>query len=146
MRLLVQRSNNSKVTVDGKITGQINFGLVVLVGFTTTDTYEDIKYLAKKLVNLRIFDDENHIMNKSVLDVNRSILSVSQFTLYADCKKGNRPSYCNAMKADTASKMYDLFNEELRKYEIDVQCGIFQADMLVNIENSGPVTILLESE
>ena len=145
MRLLVQRSKNSYVSVDNKIVGQIDFGLVVLVGFTHTDTIEDIKYLVKKLINLRIFDDENHIMNKSVLDVNGSILSVSQFTLYANSKKGNRPSYVDAMKAEEAKKMYDLFNEELKKY-IHVECGIFQADMNVCINNDGPVTIFLESE
>lgn len=145
MRLLVQRSKSSNVSVNNKIVGQINFGLVVFVGFTNNDTIEDIKYLVKKLINLRIFDDENHIMNKSVLDVGGSILSVSQFTLYADCKKGNRPSYCRAMKADNAALMYNLFNEELRKY-VPVECGVFQADMKVSIINDGPVTILLESE
>lgn len=145
MRLLVQRSLNSSVSVDNKTVGEIEHGLVVLVGFTHTDTIENIKYLVNKLINLRIFNDENHIMNKSVLDVNGSILSISQFTLYADCKKGNRPSYINSMKAIEASHLYDLFNEELRKY-IHVETGIFQSDMTVSITNSGPVTILLESE
>lgn len=145
MKLVVQRSKESSVTVDKKVVGKINFGLVVLVGFTHTDTLEDIKYLAKKLVNLRIFDDENKVMNKSLLDVNGSILSISQFTLYADTKKGNRPSYVNSMKASDASHLYDLFNEELKKYNVEVQTGIFQADMLVNINNDGPVTIILES-
>ena len=115
------------------------------MGFTHTDTLDDIKHLAKKLVNLRIFDDENKVMNKSLLDVNGSILSISQFTLYADTKKGNRPSYVNSMKASDASYLYDLFNEELKKYNVEVQTGIFQADMLVNINNDGPVTIILES-
>lgn len=145
MRLVVQRSEKSNVVVDNKEVGSINFGLVVLVGFTNTDTEKDIDYLVKKLVNLRIFDDENHIMNKSVLDVNGSVLSISQFTLYADCKKGNRPSYINAMKADEASLMYDLFNKKLSEY-VRVETGIFQSDMTVSITNSGPVTILLESE
>lgn len=145
MKLVVQRSKESSVTVDKKIVGKINFGLVVLVGFTHTDTLDDIKHLAKKLVNLRIFDDENKVMNKSLLDVNGSILSISQFTLYADTKKGNRPSYVNSMKASDASHLYDLFNEELKKYNVEVQTGIFQADMLVNINNDGPVTIILES-
>ena len=145
MRLVVQRSKESSVTVDKKIVGKINFGLVVLVGFTHTDTLDDIKHLAKKLVNLRIFDDENKVMNKSLLDVNGSVLSISQFTLYADTKKGNRPSYVNSMKASDASHLYDLFNEELKKYNVEVQTGIFQADMLVNINNDGPVTIILES-
>ncbi len=145
MKLVVQRSKESSVTVDKKIVGKINFGLVVLVGFTHNDTLDDIKFLAKKLVNLRIFDDENHMMNKSILDVNGSILSISQFTLYADTKKGNRPSYVNAMKASEARKMYDLFNDELKKYNINIQTGIFQSEMLVNITNDGPVTIILEN-
>ncbi len=145
MKLLVQRSKESRVIVNEKVVGQIDFGLVVLVGFTHTDTLEDIKYLAKKLVNLRIFDDENNIMNKSVLDVNGSILSISQFTLYADTKKGNRPSYINSMKANEANNLYNLFNEELKKYNLNIQTGIFQADMLVKITNDGPVTIILES-
>ena len=144
MKLVVQRSKNSKVLVDNKIVGKIDKGLVVLVGFTHSDTIEDIKKLTKKLVNLRIFDDENHIMNKSILDVKGEILSVSQFTLYADCKKGNRPSYINSMKADEARKLYELFNEEIKKYNIHLETGIFQADMLVEINNDGPVTIILE--
>ena len=146
MRLLVQRSKISSVSIEGKIVGKIDFGIVVFVGFTHTDTFSDIEYLAKKLVNLRIFDDENHIMNKSLLDVNGSILSISQFTLYADSKKGNRPSYIDSMKASEASKMYDLFNEELKKYNVTVQTGVFQTDMQVNIINDGPVTIILEKE
>ena len=144
MKLVVQRSKNSKVLVDNKIVGKIEKGLVVLVGFTHNDTIEDIKKLTKKLVNLRIFDDENHIMNKSILDIKGKILSVSQFTLYADCKKGNRPSYINSMRADDARKLYELFNEEIKKYDIHLETGIFQADMLVEINNDGPVTIILE--
>ena len=145
MILLVQRSLCSKVTVDSQIVGKIDHGLVVFVGFNKDDTLEDINYLAKKLVNLRIFDDENHIMNKSLLDVGGSVLSVSQFTLYADTSKGNRPSYIKSMNALEAKRMYDLFNDELRKYNVNVATGIFQADMLVEINNDGPVTIILES-
>ena len=144
MKLVVQRSKYSQVIVDNKIVGKIDNGLVVLVGFKNNDTIEQIKKLTKKLVNLRIFDDENHIMNKSILDINGSILSISQFTLYADCKKGNRPSYINSMKADEAKKLYELFNEEIKKYNINLETGIFQADMLVEISNDGPVTIILE--
>ena len=144
MKLVVQRSKKSKVTVDNKIVGKIENGLVVLVGFKNNDTIEEIKKLTKKLVNLRIFDDENHIMNKSILDINGSILSISQFTLYADCKKGNRASYINSMKADEAKKLYELFNEEIKKYNINLETGIFQADMKVEITNDGPVTIILE--
>ena len=146
MKLLIQRSKKSKVIVDNKIVGEIEKGLVVLVGFTHKDTIDDIKKLTKKLVNLRIFDDDNHIMNKSILDVKGQILSISQFTLYADCKKGNRPSYINSMKANEAKKLYELFNEEIKKYNIHLETGIFQSDMLVEISNDGPVTIILESE
>ncbi len=145
MILLVQRSKHSKVTVSSKTVGEINAGLVVFVGFSANDTLKDINYLAKKLVNLRIFDDENHIMNKSLLDVKGKVLSVSQFTLCADTSKGNRPSYAKAMRKDEAKKMYDLFNAELKKYNIAIEMGIFQADMLVEISNDGPVTIILES-
>jgi len=146
MRLVVQRSKDSCVKVDGKVVGSIKEGLVVLVGFKANDTIEDIKYLARKLINLRIFDDENHIMNKSLIDINGSVLSISQFTLYADCKKGNRPSYCLAMNASEAKQFYEQFNKELESYNINVETGIFQADMEVEITNSGPVTIILESE
>lgn len=146
MKLLIQRSKKSKVLVDKKTVGEIEKGLVVLVGFTHKDTIDDIKKITKKLVNLRIFDDDNHIMNKSILDVKGQILSISQFTLYADCKKGNRPSYINSMKVNEAKKLYELFNEEIKKYNIHLETGIFQSDMLVEISNDGPVTIILESE
>ena len=125
--------------------GKIEKGLVLFVGFTYGDSEKEIDYLVRKIVNLRIFDDENGIMNKSILDVNGSILSVSQFTLYADSKKGNRPSYINALKSREANILYDLFNKKLSEY-VDVQTGVFGADMLVNINNIGPVTILLEKE
>ena len=143
MRVLVQRSGASSVSVDGKTIGSINDGLVVLVGFTDGDNIDSIEYLAKKVVNLRIFPDENGVMNKSILEFCGSILSISQFTLYADTKKGNRPSYVAAMKGEESTKLYDLFNEELKKY-VDVQTGMFGADMTVNITNIGPTTILLE--
>lgn len=145
MRVLIQRSLNSNVKVNDKLVGSINYGLVLFVGFTHNDNIDTIKKIVKKIINLRIFDDENHIMNKSVLDVGGSILSISQFTLYADCKKGNRPSYINAMEANKALELYKLFNNELNNY-VKVETGIFREDMLVSITNSGPVTILLESE
>ena len=144
MRLLVQRSLNSSVSVEDKIVGKIDSGMVVFVGFKIDDTEDDIDYLVKKLVNLRIFDDSDGVMNKSILDVGGKVLSISQFTLYADTKKGNRPSYINSMRQEFASKMYDIFNEKLSKY-VDVETGIFRSDMKVNIINDGPVTILLES-
>ena len=144
MRVVVQRSLKSSVEVNNKIVGSINSGLVVLVGFTDNDTIKDIEYIVRKIINLRIFDDDNHIMNKSILDVNGSILSISQFTLYADTKKGNRPSYIKAMKSEEAIRLYDIFNEKLREY-VKVETGIFGADMKVNIVNDGPITIIIES-
>ena len=143
MRVLVQRSGKSDVVVENKTTGKINNGLVLFVGFTEGDNLSTIQYLAKRVVNLRIFDDEEGVMNKSILEVGGSVLSISQFTLYADTKKGNRPSYIQAMKGEEATKLYDLFNEELRKY-VNVETGVFGADMKVNIKNDGPCTILLE--
>ena len=143
MRILVQKSLNSKVEVDSKITGKIDSGLVLLVGFTDGDNIDTIKYLVNKVVNLRVFDDDNGVMNKSILEVGGSVLSISQFTLYGDTSKGNRPSYIKAMKGEESTKLYDLFNEELSKY-VHVETGIFGADMKVSIENDGPCTILLE--
>ena len=143
MRVLVQRSGKSSVKVDNKIVGKIDNGLVVLVGFTEGDTKETIDYLVKKIINLRIFPDENDVMNKSILEYGGGVLSISQFTLYADTKKGNRPSYIAALRGEESTKLYDMFNEELKKY-VNVETGIFGADMLVSIENIGPTTIMLE--
>ena len=143
MRVLVQRSGKSSVVVDKKTIGAIDKGLVILVGFTEGDTIDNIKYLVNKVVNLRIFDDENGVMNKSILDCGGDILSISQFTLYADTKKGNRPSYINALGGDKAEPLYELFNEELSKF-VKVETGKFGAEMTVNITNDGPITIMLE--
>ena len=144
MRVLVQRSNNASCVVDGKTVASIDNGLVLFVGFTEGDTIENIEYLCKKIVNLRIFDDENGVMNESILEQdNYKILSISQFTLYADTKKGNRPSYINSLNGRDAIKLYDLFNHELEKY-ISVEKGIFGANMKINLINDGPTTILLE--
>lgn len=143
MRVLVQRSGKSSVKIDNKINGKIDSGLVLLVGFTEGDGKEQIDFLAKKIVNLRIFPDENNVMNKSILEYGGEILSISQFTLYADTKKGNRPSYIQALRGEESTKLYDMFNDELRKY-VNVKTGIFGADMQVNIENIGPTTIMLE--
>ena len=143
MRVLVQRSGNSNVSVDKKIIGKIPEGLVVLVGFTDGDSFREIEAMVKKIVNLRIFPDNNGIMNKSILEYGGQILSISQFTLYADTSKGNRPSYMKAMSGEESTKLYDLFNEELRKY-VKVETGQFGADMVVSITNIGPTTILLE--
>lgn len=144
MRVLVQRSGKAKVTVDEKVVGSIDNGLMLLVGFTEGDEIETVKQLAKKVVNLRIFPDENDVMNKSLLDFGGDILSVSQFTLYGDARKGNRPSYINALKNDLATPLYDAFNEELRGYGVKVETGVFGADMEISFTNIGPTTILLE--
>jgi len=144
MRVLVQRCLRASVTVDNNIVGQINSGLMLLVGFTHTDTIENIKYMVDKVINLRIFDDENGVMNRSLLDVSGSILSVSQFTLYADATKGRRPSYINALSGDEAIKLYDKFNELLKEKVSCVQTGVFGAEMKVELINDGPITIMLE--
>lgn len=143
MRVLVQRSGSASVMIDGNVVGKIDQGLVVFVGFTEGDTIEKIEYLAKKVANLRIFPDEKDVMNKSILEYGGDILSISQFTLYADSSKGNRPSYINAMHSEESTKLYDLFNEELRRY-CKVETGVFGADMTVSITNIGPTTIMLE--
>lgn len=144
MRILVQRSLKSSVSVDGNTIGSIDNGLVILVGFTHNDSINDINYMVKKVLNLRIFDDENGQMNKSILDVGGNILSISQFTLYGDTKKGNRPSYVKAMGSTDAVELYNVFNNLLGEY-VHVETGMFGADMKVEITNNGPVTILLES-
>lgn len=144
MRILVQRSLESSVSVNNKIVGKIEKGLVLFVGFTKDDNSDKIDYLINKVLNLRIFDDELGVMNKSILEVGGSILSISQFTLYADTKKGNRPSYIKALNGTEANNLYNEFNEKL-KLKINVEAGIFGADMKVNITNDGPITILLES-
>lgn len=145
MKVVIQRSKNSNVIIDNKVYNEISHGLVVLSCFTEGDTLEDINYIVKKITNLRIFDDENGIMNKSIIDISGNILSISQFTLYADTKKGNRPSYIKALNGTEATKLYDLFNEELNKI-VPTVTGIFGADMLLNITNDGPVTIIIDSK
>lgn len=143
MRIVVQRSKEASCTVAGKVIGKISHGLVLLVGFTEGDSKEQIDYLAKKVLNLRIFDDENGIMNKSILDVGGEILSISQFTLYGDASKGNRPSYIKALNGEEAIKLYDLFNQSLEE-QIHVETGKFGAEMEIQLVNDGPITILLE--
>ena len=145
MKVVVQRSKKSKVTINNKVNGSIDKGYVLLVGFTHGDTTDIVDKMINKILNLRIFEDENNKMNLNIKDIDGSILSISQFTLYADSKKGNRPSFINAMKPDEASKLYDYFNQELSKY-IEVNTGIFGADMKVEIYNDGPVTIILDSD
>ncbi len=144
MRVILQRSKESKVTIDGKVNGKIDKGYVALVGFTDGDNTEIVDKMIKKIVNLRVFEDENEKMNLSIQDIGGSILSISQFTLYADSKKGNRPSFINAMNPTEASKLYDIFNQKLSEI-LHVETGIFGADMKVEIYNDGPVTIVLDS-
>lgn len=144
MRILVQRSKESNVSINNEIVGKINKGYVILVGFKNTDKVEDIDYLINKLLNLRIFEDENGNMNKNIKEADGEILSISQFTLYSDTKKGNRPSFKEAMEFEKAKSFYELFNKKLKEY-IHVETGIFGENMVVNISNDGPVTIMLES-
>lgn len=144
MRVIVQRAENAKVVVDGKTVGKIDKGLMLLVGFTQDDIGKDMDWVVNRIVNLRIFDDENGVMNLSLNDVKGQILSVSQFTLYGDCSKGNRPSYLKALRGEESSKLYDSFNDKLREKGIVVETGIFGADMDVSFTNVGPTTIILE--
>lgn len=144
MKLVVQRVKNAKVEVDEKTVGSINQGFLVLLGVTHTDTKAEADYLVKKLCNLRVFEDENGKMNLGLKDVGGELLIVSQFTLYADCTQGNRPSFTNAAKPDVANELYEYFCEKCREQNIKVEKGIFGADMKVSLLNDGPVTIILE--
>ena len=147
MKIVVQRVKNAKVDVEGKTVGKIDTGFLVLLGVTHEDTEEQADYLAKKLCNLRVFTDENDKMNLSLKDINGKLLIVSQFTLYADCTSGNRPSFTNAAKPDKAEKLYEYFCKQCEeKYNIEVEKGIFGADMKVELLNDGPVTIIIEKD
>lgn len=145
MRIIVQRCDKAEVRVEGKVVGKINYGMMLLVSFTYGDSEKEIDYLVNKVLNLRIFDDEKGVMNKSILDINGEILSISQFTLYANTSKGNRPSYIDALKGEESIKLYDMFNEKL-KSKIHTETGVFGAEMKVDFINDGPITILLEKE
>ena len=145
MKVVIQRCKCGSCTVDDKIISKIDKGLVVLAGFNVNDTIDDINYIVKKIVNLRIFDDENGVMNKSVIDVNGEILSISQFTLQAITKDGNRPSYINAMKGEAAIKLYEIFNSKLNE-SVKTYSGVFGSDMLIKIDNDGPITIVIDSQ
>ena len=145
MRAVVQRVSSSKVTVDGEVTGEINKGLLVLLGVTHEDTSKDVDYIIDKVLNLRIFEDENEKMNLSLKDVGGELLVVSQFTLYGDCRKGRRPSFSSAARPEVATKLYEEFIEKARKEGIVTKTGQFGALMMVDLTNDGPVTILLES-
>ena len=143
MRVLIQRCKNGFCDVDGKRVGSIDKGLVLLVGFTDGDSKETIDWMVNKICNLRIFPDKDGVMNLSILDVEEKVLSISQFTLYADTKKGNRPSYVKALKGEEAIKLYEIFNEKLKE-NVLVETGVFGADMQVELINMGPTTIILE--
>lgn len=146
MRVVVQRSKEASVRVDNKVVGKIDNGFVILVGFTEGDNELIIDKMINKVINLRIFDDENGVMNKSLLDDNGDILSISQFTLYADTRKGRRPSYVKALRGEESTLLYDIWNNKLRGSGIKVETGIFGADMKVSLVNDGPVTIMIDSE
>lgn len=144
MKIVVQRVKEAKVEVDNEIVGKIEKGFLVLIGITHTDTKENAEYLVKKLCNLRVFADEEGKMNKSIKDVGGKLLLISQFTLYANCSQGNRPSFIDAAKPEQANELYEYFCEECRKKDIEVEKGIFGADMQVSLMNDGPVTIIIE--
>ncbi|WP_195485672.1 D-aminoacyl-tRNA deacylase [Parabacteroides johnsonii] len=147
MRTLIQRVQHTSVTIDGQLKSQIGKGLLVLVGIEDRDTQEDIEWLCKKIANLRIFDDENGVMNRSVTETEGEVMVVSQFTLHASTKKGNRPSYIHASKPDVAIPMYEAFCAEMGlQIGKEVQTGTFGADMKVELVNDGPVTIWIDSQ
>ncbi|WAH38439.1 D-aminoacyl-tRNA deacylase [Alicyclobacillus dauci] len=146
MRIIVQRSGPARVEVEGKVTGEIDSGLVLLVGVGQGDTESDANYLAEKVAHLRVFEDDDGKMNRDVLDVKGSILSVSQFTLYGDVRKGRRPSYADAARPEDAVRLYEFFNDALRHLGLHVETGVFRAMMDVHLVNDGPVTILLDSK
>lgn len=147
MRVVVQRSKQASVSVNGEVTGAIDSGYVLLVGLTHNDTLEDVKYVAKKIAELRLWEDEAGKMNHSIAEHGGAILSVSQFTLYADTRKGRRPSFIDAARPETALPLWEAFNEELRNdHGLQVETGVFGAMMDVSLINDGPVTIIVESK
>ena len=146
MRIVIQRVSEAEVKIDGKTTGKAGKGLLLLVGFAIDDSITDIEYLVEKVLNLRIFEDEKGKMNLSVLDINGDILSVSQFTLYGDIRKGRRPSFTQAAEPEKANSFYEKFNEELKESGLNIETGVFGGDMKVSLLNDGPVTILLDSK
>lgn len=146
MRAIIQRVNSANVQVNNNQIGKINKGLLVFLGVKDDDSDEDLSYLVDKIINLRIFEDEEDKMNLSLIDVQGELLVVSQFTLYGDCKKGRRPSFAKAAKPNRAKFLYEKFIEETKKRGFNTQQGEFQAHMIINIQNDGPVTILLDSE
>ncbi|MDD2207934.1 MAG: D-aminoacyl-tRNA deacylase [Bacilli bacterium] len=145
MKVVIQRCNKGSVSVNNKVINEIQKGFVILVGIAKDDTEDDLNYLVRKILNLRVFDDDAGIMNKSITDIKGEILSISQFTLQANTKDGNRPSYINALSGDLSKDIYLKFNDKLNQ-GVPTSSGIFGAEMLVNIENDGPVTIIIDSK
>ncbi|MBS7578201.1 MULTISPECIES: D-aminoacyl-tRNA deacylase [unclassified Enterococcus] len=145
MKIVIQRVTSASVTIEDKIVGEIGSGLLLLVGIAPEDTQEDLAYASRKLLNMRIFSDEKGLMNLSIKDIKGAILSISQFTLFADTKKGNRPSFTNAAMPQFANQMYQLFNQ-LLSASINVQTGQFGADMQISLVNDGPVTVILDTK
>ncbi|MDO4466164.1 MAG: D-aminoacyl-tRNA deacylase [Bacillota bacterium] len=146
MRLIIQRVKHASCTIEGELYSKIDKGYCVFVGFTHDDTEELVSKMVNKLTKLRVFEDENGKMNKSLSDVGGAILSISQFTLYASCKKGNRPGFTDAARPEVAIPLYDFFNEEIKKSGIPVQTGVFGADMKIDLLNDGPITIIYDSQ
>ncbi len=146
MRAVVQRVSSGSVTVDEKIVGSIGKGFVVLLGVSEKDTEEDMLYMTDKIINLRIFEDEDGKMNLSLLDIKGELLVVSQFTLYGDCRKGRRPNFMSAARPEKAEELYNAFVKKCGEMGVKTETGTFQADMKVRIENDGPVTVIVDSE
>lgn len=146
MKIVIQRVREASVTIDGQLYSNIGYGYLLLVGISTTDSEDILAAMAKKVIELRICEDENQKMNLSIMDISGEILSVSQFTLYADCRKGRRPSFIDAARPEMANELYQKFNDMLRSYGVKVETGVFQADMKVGLVNDGPVTIVLDSD
>ena len=145
MKVVIQRVKKASVKIDNKLINQIDNGFMLLVGFTHGDTLKEVKQCVKKIINLRVFADEHNLMNKSILDIKGSILSISQFTLYANTKKGNRPSFIEALNPQEASMLYEEFNQQLNMY-VPTLSGVFGADMQVELINDGPVTIIIDTK
>lgn len=145
MKIVIQKSGKASVEVEGKITGQIEKGLVILLGITNSDTEKDVDFIADKIANLRLFDEGEKYFEKSVTDTTKEILLISQFTLYGDCRKGRRPDFVNAAKAEVAEPLYNKLIEKLKALGLNVQTGVFRAMMKVSLTNEGPITIILDS-
>lgn len=146
MRTVLQRVKSASVHINGEVSGKISAGLVVLLGISSNDTIKDVRWMAEKVINLRIFDDQNGKMNLSLADINGEMLIVSQFTLYGDCRKGRRPGFSTAAPPEIAKPLYEEFIKEVKNRQIQVATGIFQAEMEISLINHGPVTLLLDSE